>query len=147
MFRLDLRYSPLTTCPIVAPYYTLAQRTGNLIMHSSNSVLGLVCLDIDLASAQSTRESELARHTFDAVGRVDILDQDDLVASCRSLAGDDGRVSKKKIPDLYVCQHASRTLRASCEFKHTLNHRPPYFAMTFSLFPIQFLYHLQRVAE
>jgi len=62
----------------------------------------LVDLNIDFAGSESTRESELTGDTFDTVGRVEVLDQADLITSCSSLTGDDGGVSKEEFPDLEV---------------------------------------------
>lgn len=41
----------------------------------------MVCLNIDLASSQGARETELGGKAFNTVSRVDVLDEDDLVAS------------------------------------------------------------------
>jgi hypothetical protein len=59
-----------------------------------------VGLDINFASVESTCESELSWDAFDTVGRVDVLDEDNLVAGCRPLTRDNGRVGKKEFPDL-----------------------------------------------
>ena len=49
---------------------------------------------------QGSRQAELARDAFDAVRRVDVLDQGDLVACGGALAGDDGRVGEEEFPYL-----------------------------------------------
>lgn len=88
---------------------------------------------------------------------IDILDQSDLIASRGTLTGDDGAVGEEEFPNLRkeksACQSAG-----SCDVKYgeddprggmllTLNQRSPYLATTFSLFAIQFRYHLHSVAE
>lgn len=50
----------------------------------------LVLGHIDLASSKSSRQRKLTLNTIDTVGGVQVLDNGDLVASCTSLAGDDG---------------------------------------------------------
>ena len=45
-------------------------------------------------------ETELGVDALDTVGRVDVLDHGDLVASGRTLSRDDGRVGKEVFPNL-----------------------------------------------
>lgn len=63
-------------------------------------MLGLVCLDINLACVESTGEVELGGDALDTVSGVDVLDKSDLVASCSTLAGGDGGRGKEVFPDL-----------------------------------------------
>jgi len=60
---------------------------------------GPVCRNINLASCKTALKTELAGYALDSVERVDVLDERDLVASCATLAGDDGAVSKEELPD------------------------------------------------
>lgn len=98
-----------------------------------------------LAGLERTAEAVCVVNSFNTVGRVDVLNEGDLVASRRTLAGDDGAVGEEELPDLQ--QQCQRTASFQQRNKLTLNQRSPYLATTFSLFAIQFLYHLQRVAE
>jgi hypothetical protein len=65
-----------------------------------NGILLGPSLEIGSGSLESSVEAILARDPLNTVGRVDVLDQDDLVASGRTLARDDGRVGKEVLPDL-----------------------------------------------
>jgi hypothetical protein len=56
--------------------------------------------NVGAALGKSALEVELGWHALDAVGRVDVLDQGDLVAGGAALAGDDGRVGEEELPDL-----------------------------------------------
>ena len=96
------------------------------------------------AGIESSSESELGGNAFDAVSRVDVLDQCDLVASCRTLTGDDSGVGEEEFPDLSIISLCTSQLN---RLPLTLYHLLPYFAKIFSELAIQFLYHLQRVAE
>lgn len=58
-----------------------------------DGLCGLLC------SLESTRKTELGVDTLDTVGRVDVLDHGDLVASGGTLTGDDGGVGKEVFPD------------------------------------------------
>jgi len=51
-------------------------------------------------SCESARKVELRFDTLNTVGRVDVLDESDLVAGCGTLSGDDGRVREEVLPDL-----------------------------------------------
>ena len=53
-----------------------------------------------LGSLESARKTELGVDTLDTVGRVDVLDHGDLVASGGTLTRDDGGVGKEVFPDL-----------------------------------------------
>ena len=50
-----------------------------------------------------TSKTELGGDALDTVGRVDVLDQGDLVAGGTTLARGDGAVSKEVLPDLQSC--------------------------------------------
>lgn len=66
-------------------------------------------LEVELGSSQGARKTVVVGNTLNTVGRVDVLDQRDLVASSTTLAGDDGGVSKEELPDLFTnveCQRA-----------------------------------------
>ena len=45
-------------------------------------------------------QTKLARHTFNAMSGVDVLDKGDLVTGSATLAGDDCGVRKEVLPDL-----------------------------------------------
>lgn len=100
-----------------------------------------------LASVESALEAEGSLDPLDPVSRVDVLDERDLVASRAALAGDDGARSKEILPDLEA--NSQQTIQKSHTGYSilTLYQRLPYLAITLSLLPIQFLYHLQSVAE
>ncbi len=93
---------------------------------------------------ESPRKRKLGVDTLDTVSRVDVLDQGNLVAGCSSLTGRDGGISKEKLPDLQTISYELKNSRLG---KLTLYHLAPYLALTLSWLAIQFLYHLQRVAE
>ena len=57
-------------------------------------------LGVSTALLQSGGQGELGRDTLNTVGRVDVLDQGDLVAGGSALTGDDGGVGKEELPDL-----------------------------------------------
>lgn len=78
------------------------------------------------------------------MGRVDVLDQGELVAGGTTLAGDDGGVGEEELPDL---KGPLVVILCAVQYELTLNHLLPYLASTFERFPSQFLYHLHRVAE
>lgn len=59
-----------------------------------------------LGSLEGARKTELGVDTLDTVGRVDVLDHGDLVASGGTLTGDDGGVGKEVFPDLIERQSA-----------------------------------------
>ena len=52
------------------------------------------------ASLQCALQAVLALHTFDPMGRVDVLHQRDLVAGCAALPGHDGAGSEEIFPYL-----------------------------------------------
>jgi hypothetical protein len=86
-----------------SPSGSSAQGSANLLLYSANSALRKVRLDIDFAGVESTREAKLRRNAFNTVGRVDVLDEGDLVAGSGSLTGDDRGVGKEVFPDLKRC--------------------------------------------
>ena len=49
-----------------------------------------------------SRDAILAGNTFDPMSRVDILDQNNLIASGSSLAGNNGSPGKEELPNLVV---------------------------------------------
>jgi hypothetical protein len=106
-------------------------------------VLGEQRLVGGFAGLKGPRERELGVNALDTMGGVQVLDKGDLVAGCGALTRDDGGVGEEEFPDL-VCQQCPGSRWV---IKLTLYHLLPYFAKTFSLLAIQFLYHLQRVAE
>jgi hypothetical protein len=57
-------------------------------------------LEISLGSLRSAADAVLGGDALDAVVRVDVLVENDLVAGGAALAGDDGRVGKEELPDL-----------------------------------------------
>lgn len=57
-------------------------------------------LEIGLGSVRGAADAVLGGDTLDAVVRVDVLVENDLVAGGAALAGDDGRVGKEELPDL-----------------------------------------------
>jgi len=54
----------------------------------------------DLISLKRTMEAVLAVDALDTMGRVDVLDHSDLIASSAALAGDDGGIGQEEFPDL-----------------------------------------------
>jgi len=54
------------------------------------------------AGIESSSEGKLGGNTFDAVSRVYVLDQCNLVAGCGTLTGDDSGVGKEEFPDLCI---------------------------------------------
>jgi hypothetical protein len=113
-------------------------------LHCLLRAFGESSLASGFAGIESPSERELGGNTFDAVSRVYVLDQCDLVAGCAALTRDDSGVGKEEFPDLCIISWSSTQSNKS---SLTLYHLLPYFAKTFSELAIQFLYHLQRVAE
>jgi hypothetical protein len=58
----------------------------------------LLPLASGLGGSKSAGESELSTYAIDAVGRVEVLDHDHLVAGCATLARGDGRVGQEDLP-------------------------------------------------
>lgn len=78
------------------------------------------------------------------MSRVQVLDDNHLVAGCEALArGDDGP-REEEFPDL-----PQRQFRYSRKTRRTLTlyHLGPYLALMASMFPVQLRYHLQIVPE
>jgi hypothetical protein len=74
-----------------------------LLVGSSGELLGFVLgpgLEVGLGLLESSLESKLGGDAFDAMGRVDVLHQDNLVASGSALARCNGRPSEEEEPDL-----------------------------------------------
>lgn len=67
-----------------------SQRLSDLISKATSNILQAIRRSIDLGRCQSSCQAELTRDPFYAVCGVDVLDQGDLIASRRALAGDDG---------------------------------------------------------
>lgn len=99
-----------------------------------------------LGSSQRARQVVLGIDTLNTVSRVDVLDKGDLVASRGTLSGGNGGESEEIFPNLDIQISGCNQLQRGRE-KLTLNQRFPYLATTLSWLPIQFLYHLQIVAE
>lgn len=59
-------------------------------MWEQRGVCLLPALQVKLGRGQGASKAELSADALDAVGRVDILDQGDLVARGAALSGDDG---------------------------------------------------------
>lgn len=97
-----------------------------------------------LCSIEGTGQAVRVGNALDTVGGVDVLDESDLVAGGATLTRDDGAVCEEVFPDLDIHQQYSLLM---FENRLTRYHLMPYLATILSLFPIQFLYHLQRVAE
>lgn len=57
-------------------------------------------LEVKLGVVKSAREAKGGRNAFNTVGRVDVLNQGDLVAAGGTLARGDGGVTKEVLPDL-----------------------------------------------
>jgi len=57
-------------------------------------------LQVDFTSSKCTRQSELGIDTIDTMCRVDVLDTDNLVTGCASLAGGNGGRGEEVLPDL-----------------------------------------------
>jgi hypothetical protein len=60
----------------------------------------LLPLASGLGGSKSAGETELSTYAIDAVGRVEVLDHDHLVAGCATLARGDGRVGQEDLPCL-----------------------------------------------
>lgn len=125
-------------------WFSSVEDISNLPLGATNSTPGKIRLNINLASSEGARKTELRRDSLDTMSRVNVLDQGDLVAGGGALTGDDGGGGKEEFPDLYV---SLAIIQKHPSYRHTRNHLLPYLATTFSLLPIQFRYHLQRVAE
>lgn len=65
-------------------------------------------LEVELGSRQCARKTVVVGNTLNTVGRVDVLDQRDLVAGSTTLAGDDGGVGQEELPDLFSQKGKSR---------------------------------------
>ena len=65
-----------------------------------------------LRSGQRPEKPVLARNTLYTVRRVDVLDERDLVAGRRALAGDDGRVGQEVLPNLLHTSHQRPVVKA-----------------------------------
>jgi hypothetical protein len=61
---------------------------------------GEIILAGGLAGFESALQAELAVNTLNTVGRVDVLDQCQLVAGGTTLSGGDGAVGEEVLPDL-----------------------------------------------
>jgi hypothetical protein len=68
----------------------------------TSCVLGKECLVGGFAGPESSRKGELGADAIDAVSRIHVLDQGDLIAGCGALTRDDGGVSKEVFPDLLL---------------------------------------------
>ena len=66
------------------------QRLSDLISQATSNILEAIRCSIDLGRCQSSCQAKLSRDSFYPVSGIDILDQGDLIASRRALAGDDG---------------------------------------------------------
>jgi hypothetical protein len=62
-------------------------------------------LQISLNGTGGATETILGRDTLDTVERVDVLVENNLVASGTALARNDGRVGKEELPDLFASQY------------------------------------------
>jgi hypothetical protein len=96
------------------------------------------------ARGESTSKAILTEHSVNAVSRIQILDDDHLVAGSRALTrGDDGP-GEEEFPNL-------SNISGDCTTKEkgirTLYHLGPYLALIASTFPTQLRYHLQSVPE
>lgn len=76
------------------------QHLSDLISSVTSNILQAIRCSIDLGCCQGSCQAKLIRNPFYPVRGIDVLDQGDLVASRRALAGDDGRVGKEVLPDL-----------------------------------------------
>jgi hypothetical protein len=128
----------------IAPCHTTHRQFRVRFSHCLLRALRESSFASGFASIESSSEGELSGNTFNAVSRVYVLDQRDLVASCGALTRDDSGVGKEEFPDLCII---SLSTTQQNKWPLTLYHLLPYFAKTFSELAIQFLYHLQRVAE
>ena len=158
ILRLSLNFSLPAYRGYISPYpffflgATSFPSSPSFANTSSNHVTLLQRLDaLVLARRKRARQVVLRGNTLNTVRRVDVLDHGDLVAGRRPLSRDDGAVGEEVFP--YLCPRvlacSSLQIREGEEMEErlTLNHFLPYLASTFSLFAIQFLYHLHSVAE
>lgn len=80
----------------------LIDSVGDLLGHVRSQACGPVRGNVNLGSSHSTLETKLRSGALNPVNRVDVLHQRDLVARCRSLAGNDGGIGKEVLPDLGI---------------------------------------------
>jgi hypothetical protein len=83
----------------------LSKDISNLLLNGASSASSDVSLDINLAGSKGARETELSWDPLDAVSRIDVLDESNLVAGGRTLTGDDSGGGQEVFPDL--CGHVS----------------------------------------
>lgn len=95
------------------------------------------------AGLEGTGEAVLRGNAVDAVRRVQVLDNNHLVASGRALAGGDDGPGEEEFPDLVTLVWLHHTRRRPL----TLYHLGPYLALMASTLPTQLRYHLHRVPE
>lgn len=88
----------------------------------------------------------LCGNSVDAVGRVEVLDRDELEAGGTALARCDAGPSQEKLPSL-VSLLAVFSREPSASRKLTRYQVSPNLALMVSLFPTQLRYHRQMVAE
>ena len=156
LIEIFVRYSSYLPFfkPLAIPATTLLrpQHLPDLIPQAVLPAIG------PLGRRQRPHQAKLTGHAFYPMRGIDILDHGDLVAGRGTLAGDDGRVGEEILPYLeigitsistyeYLTQPRTPPSKRKNDERRTLNHRFPYFASTFSLFAIQFLYHRHSVAE
>ena len=79
-------------------YSFLLNKVGGLWEQGGISLLP--GLQVKFGRRQGASQAELSVDALHTVGRIDVLDQSDLVARGASLSGDDGRVRKEVLPDL-----------------------------------------------
>ena len=78
-----------------------SQSVLDLLSKPTSKGLCPIYRDIDIRSRNSTCKAKLIRHTLDAMRRVDILDQSDLVTGSAALPRDDRRIGEEILP--YLC--------------------------------------------
>ena len=69
--------------------FSSVEDISNLLFGGANSTSSKIRLDIDLASSEGARKTELRRNSLNTMSRVDVLDKGDLVAGGGALTGDD----------------------------------------------------------
>ena len=90
----------LNMCDCSLSLLIRSQRLLHLLPQSTRHTFYPFRRQSGLRRRKRPSQTMLRRDTLDAVRRVDVLDQSDLVASCGTLAGDDGGVGEKVFPYL-----------------------------------------------
>lgn len=96
--------SPSNFCPHLPCLLTLPRRsTFYNVINVIYMLITVVLIGLRRqAVRKGARKAELGGDALDAVVGVEVLDENHLVASCGTLAGDDGGVGEEEFPDLVI---------------------------------------------